>query len=593
MCGIFGLINFNQSEVKKADLRKMESAIASRGPDEKRFYLGQNLGLGMNRLSILDLEHGSQPFTSDDENIIVFQNGEIYNFKEIQVELKKQGFLLKTNCDTEVILRSYEFWGEEFVNKLNGMFVIVIYDRSNKKVKIYRDRVGVKPVYYYLDSKRFIFASEIKSILQMEVKKQLCYESLSKGFLYGYIPCPDTIFKNIKHVQPGTVIEVTLDGKLTSKKWWHISEYLQQKVQKTAVCEEKIEDILKSATEIRLRSDVEVGAFLSGGLDSSYVVGLASKLSSDSLRTYSIGFQEEHFDETPHALEVSRMFGTNHKVDYLTPKDVDLWKQVTYLNDQPHSDVSFIPTFRVAEMASKDLKVVLSGDGGDEVFAGYDKYHFLEKSSLNGGTGDFQDYVHSRLHITDINVLDSLYSNSNLSEFSGFQDHSYIDSFDTTYRDVDPINKGLLFDMLHLMPSNNLVKPDRMGMANSLEVRSPFLDYRLIEYVFGLPGSYKIQNGEKKYILKKIAEPLLGKSLTYRKKQMFTVPVGEWFKKDLSQFLLEKLNSKNFQGMGILNLKIAHNIINEHISGSKNHTRLIRFLISLVYHIESFFSEEK
>lgn len=594
MCGVFGIYSFNHEIVKRNTLEKMEKTIQSRGPDDKSIYIDGSVGLGMNRLAILDLNHGKQPFISHDGNIIVFQNGEIYNYIELKKLLEKEGYVFKSHCDTEVILKAYELWGAKFISRLNGMFSIVIYEKNTKILRLFRDRIGVKPLYYYQDSTKIVFASEIKAILEGGASKKISLPSLHKGMLYGYIPCPHTIFQDIQHIKPGSYLEIFPTGKKVEKIWWDIGDYVSANQDDVDQAKNHIAYLCQEATKIRLRSDVEVGAFLSGGLDSSYVVSMMRAHSDEKLKTYSIGFEDKRFDETPFALAVSKLFDSTHEVQYLKPDAIDIWKQVVYINDQPHSDVSFIPTFKVAEMASHSLKVVLTGDGGDEVFAGYDKYNFLEGVHLSAvaPNQDMNLYAREKLFITDEVTKDEIYHATKMGEFIGENDDQFFHDFSRAYQGVDSINKALIFDMIHLMPSNNLVKPDRMGMAHSIEARSPFLDYRLIEYVFGLPGHYKIKNGEKKYILKLITENIIGKDLTYRKKQMFTVPIGDWFQTKLATLLEEKINSALLREFELFNAIAVTTIVKQHIAGTANHTRLLRFLVSFVYFLETFLGEK-
>jgi len=595
MCGIFGVYKFNDQPVALSNLEEMEKSIRSRGPDDRSFFIDDFVGLGMNRLAILDINNGKQPFVSSDNRIFVFQNGEIYNYLEIQKELKTLGYRFFTNSDTEVILRAYECWGENFVSYLNGMFSISIYDKKTKILRLYRDRIGVKPLYYYKDDNKFVFSSEIKSIIKSGVPKKIDLMSLNKGMMYGYIPCPNTLFQNIYHLTPGSFLLIDRKGAVIEKKWWDISNYVEEKKDSLDYAKNHLSHLMEEATKIRLRADVEVGAFLSGGVDSSYVVGLASAHTQSPMRTYSIGFKDPKFDETPFALEASNLFRTKHHMQYFTEKDVAIWKKIIHITDQPHSDVSFMPTFRVAESASASMKVVLTGDGGDEVFGGYEKYNFLENNdSLYESKADlFTKYVENVLLITDQETKSNLYNTTLMKEFTLENDKVFLKEISKKFENLDSVNMGLVFDMLHLMPSNNLIKPDRMGMANSLEARSPFLDYRLIEYAFGLPGNFKVRNGEKKFILKAIAEPIIGKNLTYRKKQMFTVPIGDWFQGGLANLVESKLNSKILKDFGFFNQQYISQIVNQHINNEKNNMKLIRFLISFVYFLENFFGDEE
>lgn len=594
MCGIFGIYNLSGHSVDQKKLYDMESSMKYRGPDDRSFYLDKNVGLGMNRLSILDVDHGQQPFFSCGGDVVVFQNGEIYNYVELKKDLEGLGYSFQTHCDTEVIAKAYEEWGDECVHKFNGMFSICVYNKKEKVITLFRDRVGVKPLYYFFSENVFIFASEIKAILAvLSAPPKMNMRGVGQSLLYGYIPCPLTAFEGIYHVKPGSFIKISSEGAVKQKKWWNLSDSLhQQQKEGEDEASERVNDMLRRATEIRLRSDVEVGAFLSGGLDSSIVVGLAQEnIQKSPMKTFSVGFEDKRFDETSFALLCSDRFSTDHKVRYMHPEDIKKWRHVCQLIDQPHSDISFVPTRIVSEEASKHLKVVLTGDGGDEVFGGYEKYHYGETLDFETRGLPLLDtfglYKKEKLFIADQRILSGVLNNTDIINGALDEDKKETQNFLDECGTEDFINLMLAFDMTHLMPGNNLVKPDRMTMSCSLEARSPFLDYRLIEYGFGLPGDLKIRKGEKKYLLKKFSPQLIGEELTYRKKQMFTVPVGEWFKDQLSQDLFNLCESRFINETNIFNPEKMSFLVKEHISGKNNHTRLLRFLMSLSYHYEN------
>jgi asparagine synthase (glutamine-hydrolysing) len=577
MCGIWGIYKIDQHDYDQSIINKLNKIQAHRGPDESDYYQDNNVILSNQRLSIMDPLNGTQPFISDD--LVVIQNGEIYNYLELKAELKSLGCEFKTNCDTEVILKSYEIWGQDFVKKLNGMFAIAIFDKRKNSLFLYRDRVGVKPLYIYKNDKFIAFASEIKTLLPLLDKREVNLEAIHHFLSFNYIPSPITAFKNINHLEAGTYIEFN-NQKITKNIWWDLAKI---RVNKNISLDQASDDILyllEEATKIRLRSDVEVAGFLSGGVDSSTVIGLAAKHYNKKLKTYSIGFEDDRFDETIYAKEAAARFNTNH-ISKIVHSDMNkLWPLALYFCDQPHGDVSFVPTYEVANLASKDVKVVLTGDGGDEIFAGYDKYidFFAKNNSLSNGYE--KAYFEFSSLLTNNEKLD-IYSNDLKTKFKDHDSFEFTRGFFDKYREFDPINKVLAFDTHFLLSGNNLVKPDRMGMACSLEARSPFLDYRVIEYGFSLPGEFKIHNNTSKYILKKAVENLIGKNLTHRKKQMFTVPIGEWFKGELADFMKGILLSDRFLSRGIFSPDKVQELISNHIAGKKNHTRILRAMIAV------------
>lgn len=340
------------------------------------------MALGNQRLSIIDLDQGHQPFVSDDGQISVVQNGEIYNYIELAKELADEGRPCKTHSDTEVLLRLYERDGIDFIHKLNGMFTIAIYDGRKDELLLVRDRIGVKPLYLYEQNNRFLFASEIKSILAAGIPREMDPEALYHFLTYNYVPPPFTMFKGVRHLMPGEAMRIGRNSSQTFK-WWDLGQISTETKSESAWIEE-FNDVLEDAVRLRLRSDVPFGAFLSGGVDSSSVVGYMAQNMSEPVNTFCIGFHEKKFDESAYAQEASDRFQTRHVMEKMDPNMMDLWPLATYFCDQPHGDVSFLPTYRVAELAVKHVKVVLTGDGGDELFAGYDKYrNFFRTPGVN------------------------------------------------------------------------------------------------------------------------------------------------------------------------------------------------------------------
>jgi asparagine synthase (glutamine-hydrolysing) len=576
MCGIAGFVSKNRVHDKEKYIQEVAKSIKHRGPDEFGVFHEDNVCLLNTRLSIIDVAHGHQPFVSDDKNIIVVQNGEIYNFIEIQEELKQKGVRFDTNSDTEVILRAYEYYGTKCFEKFNGMFAISIYDKNKNKLILGRDRLGVKPLYMYQKDDELHFSSEIKSFLSFnDFDKSIDNQSIHNYMKFNYIPIPNTIYKYVKHIEPASFYEInikSLDMKVT--KYWEISNIKENEDITENEIFEKIDEILTDAIKIRLRSDVGIGAFLSGGLDSSLVCAMTKKIFDVSLDTYSIGFKEKKFDESMYAEQVAEFCGLNNNIHILQSDIIDLWNTTTWHNDQPHGDVSFIPTFILSEFASKDYKLVFTGDGADEAFAGYTKYFSILENDINS-------YFDSISLIKNDKDFDKLYN----EDFKNSVDYAVpLNIFNDIVNEVstkDDINKILHFDTRQLLPGNNLVKPDKMAMANSLETRSPLLDYRLFELTQELPGRYKLNNNETKYILKKFALKYLPHNVVYRSKQMFTVPVGEWFKTNLKGYVVGIITSDSLKSRNIFNDKYLNKILNEHINEVKDYTRELRAIVNL------------
>ena len=582
MCGIFGYFDVNRRPLTEGDLESMGRAIVYRGPDGRGYYHDAELGLalGNQRLAILDVEHGQQPIYSEDRQIVVVQNGEIFNFLELADELRELGHQFHTHCDTEVILRLYEQWGIEGISKLNGMFAIAIYDYRKGVMYLARDRVGEKPVYFMNTSGRFIFASEIKSILNVCGSTELNSEALNQFLAFNYVPPPLTLYEGIEHVMPGHYVAVTQSG-VEQHCWWDLSR-IQAEDRSEEEWIEKFNTILDDAVRIRLRSDVPFGAFLSGGVDSSSVVGMMSKHLPTPVKTFTIGFEDPKYDESPYAAEAAQRFATDHSSRIVAPNLLSLWPKATYHCDQPHGDVSFLPTYKVAELASEEVKMVLTGDGADELYAGYDKYKvFFTPESFATNDREFQSSYCENISLFSLAKRQTLCSKKLLGNLKSLDCTPVLQAYYQRAGHMDRVNQALFIDMMLLLPGNNLVKPDRMGMAVSIENRAPFLDYRMMELGFAMPGKLKLNAGTSKYIYKKAVTPLIGEHLAYRKKQMFTVPVGEWFKHESRQLCTELLLSDRARSRGLFESSTVESLFTNHCNGEQNNTREIRALMAV------------
>lgn len=581
MCGIYGCFDRKNELISTELLGAMSRILHHRGPDDKGEYSAPGVVLGNRRLSIIDVGGGHQPFVSDDGKIAVVQNGEIFNHVELAAELEGSLYACRTHSDTEVLLRLYERDGISFLSRLNGMFAIAIHDARENVLYIARDRIGVKPLYLHDDGRRLSFASEIKALLRTGVQRRIDPEALHHYLTFNYVPPPFTLFEGIRHLKPGHYARVDRHG-YGEHRWWSLAAQLPHTNSEDNWIEE-FNATLEDAVRLRLRSDVPFGAFLSGGVDSSTVVGLMSRQMKEPARTYAIGFHEERFDESPFAALAAARFGTRHTMRKVDANMLDLWPLAVWFCDQPHGDISFLPTYQVACLAAQDVKVVLTGDGGDELFAGYDKYRsfFSAKDALSCSDDVFRTSYHANLSLFDEMAKAALYTTGLARSTSG------IDSFGITAplfeeaSHFDRINQALFIDMQLLLAGNNLVKPDRMGMACSIEARTPFLDFRMMELAFRMPGNLKLRDNETKYLFKKAAAEMIGTELAYRKKQMFTVPVGEWFRGPLSDFVHAVLLCERTLARGLFKAGSVTRLLAEHHNKTADRTRELRALVAV------------
>jgi len=588
MCGIFGMFDRNGGSLSPETVAAMSRTLFHRGPDDQGVFQSQGVVLGNQRLSIIDISEGHQPFVSSDGKIAVVQNGEIYNYRELARELKSDGISCQTHSDTEVLLRLYERDGISFVSKLNGMFSIAIYDGRERVLYLVRDRLGVKPLYLYDNGTRLIFASEIKALLCCGIPRQLNPEALHYYLSFNFVPPPYTLFKDVYHLSPGCLIRLD-DKQKESIRWWDPSTIKSEERSEGDWIEE-LYTTLDDAVRLRLRADVPFGAFLSGGIDSSAVVGLMASHLDQPVRSFSIGFDDPRYDETPFAREAAKRFGTNHVTERVGMNVLNLWPLTTYYCDQPHGDVSFLPTYRVAQLAAKHVKVVLTGDGGDELFAGYDKYAtFFSQANVESlEPKEFQQVYYQHMTLFDEAEKKKLYHQSFAHQLQGIDSYSIVQPWFDRVQGMDCINQTLFLDCMLLLPGNNLVKPDRMGMAVSLEARTPFLDYRVVDLAFRMPGRMKLHDGVTKYILKKTVLPLIGHQLTYRKKQMFTVPIGEWFRHSNNSIAQKVLLSEKACHQEYFNRDYVEKMVLAHQTGQANYTREIRALMAFEMWLQTF-----
>lgn len=525
---------------------------------------------------------------SADGRVAVVQNGEIFNYVELAAELRAQGVKLDTASDTEVILRLYEREGIDFVRRLNGMFAIAIDDASQDSLYLVRDRIGVKPLYFSDNGQRCFFGSEIKAFRPIahvdSLESAIDLEAIHHFLTFNYIPAPWTIWKDVKHVMPGTWMRLTRSGVPQVKRWWSLADQ-----QERDYCFEEWSTefmaTLDDSTRIRLRADVPWGAFLSGGVDSSTIVGLMARHVKEPVKTFCIGFVDPLYDESLYASEAAMRFGCSHTMEVAALNMLDRWPTVLHHLDQPHGDASFMPMLRVSELAAKHVKVVLTGDGGDELFAGYEKYHafFSQPGAADLPVDQFRRRYFDSISLFTPQAKSALYRPAMRAKLDGFD--SYERAAQPWLEEAahfDRINQALYLDMQLLLSGNNLVKPDRMGMAASIEARTPFLDWRMMELAFRSRGSTKLDlaSGDKKHWLKKAVAPLIGQNLAYRKKQMFTVPIGEWFRGERQAWLRGLLGGSELLNAHFERAEVTR-MLDSHVAGTCNLTRELRALAAL------------
>ena len=584
MCGICGF--YSKRKETLDNLIKMNNTMAHRGPDdhgEEIFNFGEySIGLAQRRLSILDLsELGHQPMHSINKRVSIVFNGEIYNYKEIRDKLRDYTFV--SNCDTEVIIAADEKWGIACVERFNGMFAIAIYDRKDDSLYLVRDRIGKKPLYYYMDSENMYFASELKAIMANRFFLKEINQNIIGSYLYRqYINAPDTIFKNTYKLEPGSILKFQKGKEIKWKYWDVASEYKRGKQRKEGTYEESVdelEELLKKAVSKRMVADVPVGEFLSGGYDSALVCALAQSMSDKPIKTYSIGFYEDKLNEAPYAKNIAKYLGTDHTEYYISEKEMfDLVKSIPKYYDEPFADSSQICTMLVSELAKKEVTVVLTGDGGDEFFGGYDVYNTMSMAQKKEKVGMFLHFLY-KLPITnkikEFRTLslpykiatESLDSNVKVQTGTSYyfdlltdlvlckEQEKFLFPIENNYEEPNWTYKRMLLDMDTYLPGDILCKVDRASMKYSLEARCPFLDKDVMDFSLGLPYEYKIREGELKKILKDVTYRYIPKELMDRPKQGFAVPRGKWLRTELREEVIAYIDSSFLKKQGLFDVE--------------------------------------
>jgi len=582
MCGIVGKLNFDfQESVERELIRKMAQTLKHRGPDDQGVYVRNNIGLGTQRLSIIDLSlRGRQPMSNENKTIWITFNGEIYNFLKLKKELSKKGHQFSSNSDTETVIHLYEEYGRNCLKYLRGMFAFAIWDEAKNRLFLARDRIGKKPLYYFRNNQSLIFASEIKAILKDSiVPREVNKEAIHYYLTYNYVPNPQTAFENIFKLPPAHFL-VWENGRINMERYWQLQYEPKINLSEKEACQQ-ILTRLEETTKIRLISDVPLGVFLSGGADSSTIVALMSKLTRKPVKTFSVGFEESSHNELPFAQIVAKTFGTEHHEFLVKPKALEVLPELVWHYGEPFADSSALPAFYVAQMAKDYVKVALNGDGGDENFGGYRRYYFdrfiryysgipsaIRKRILNKiiKAFPFTDSSFLNLFLQKLKVLTKTSSdlpaqrhlwllywfNYGLAEkiySPDFKLHvegkTPLDimtkSYESFGRFSNSVDNMISVEINTYLPDDLLVKMDVACMANSLEPRSPLLDHKFMEFAATLPADFKIKNGERKYIFKKALEKILPKEIIYRRKRGFTPPVDQWFRGQMKNYAYEVL----------------------------------------------------
>lgn len=618
MCGITGIFNFNRGQkVDDIHLKHMTNALVHRGPDDEGFFIDNNIGLGHRRLKIIDLETGGQPMLSFDKNIVVVFNGEIYNYLQIRKTLISKGHKFYTNSDTEVIINAYREWGVECQSKFNGMWSFALWDKSLGRLFLSRDRIGEKPLFYSFFNNSLYFGSEMKSLFSADIPKEINEELTELYLSLSYIPGKETYYKNIFELLPGNCLLINTDG-VKYHQYWDLPEIDESNMNKNKKqIYEEFTYLLEDSVKIRMVSDVPFGAFLSGGLDSSSIVSLMSKNSDFPIETFTIGFNEKKYDESKLAKIVSEKFCTNHNLGFVNPQSLQFFiNKICAHFDEPFGDNSAIPTFQVSEYASKKVKMVLTGDGGDEVMSGYPSYlglkyfelysklpSFLKNNisnALNINSNIFSKNVNKKLRYlfelslsADMNFAESISSKKPVTHLNNIKQitkniknvvkiEDYMSDLDSKIPYKDLFYKNMYFDLKNRLPFGYLPKVDRMSMANSIETRAPFLDYRLIEFLTKVDKKIKIENFQTKSILKNTIGKNLPVEIFKSKKMGFVAPLDYWFRNDSSNKILDELKAFNWD----LNSSFIEKMIFDNKNNSSDNGLFLWQLLILKKHYE-------
>jgi len=595
VCGIAGIVRWDGRPVLEDDMRAMCRAMVHRGPDEEGVYLGAGVGLGMRRLSIIDLEGGQQPISNEDGSIWVVFNGEIYNHRELRRQLTRDGHAFRTASDTEAIVHLYEDLGPRAVERLRGMFAFALWDAPRRQLLLARDRLGIKPLYYAELDGGVVFASELKPILQRpDIGRELNWEAVGHLFTFLATPSSSSIVKGVRKLEPARFATATDGRGVRVERYWDV-EFQPDEHSSEEELVEQLRELLVESVRLHQISDVPIGAFLSGGIDSSAVVATMAQLSSSRVKTFSIGFVEDDYSELAHARRVAKQFGTDHHELVLRPDVVQIAEDLAWYLDEPFGDTSAIPTYMVSKLASEHVTVVLTGDGGDELFAGYDKYVTEQRErqydrvpatirQALGAVGRVMpDRVPGRRFLSHL-ALDG--PRRYLDASTLFRTDELRKLFrDEAFRQIathDPWTHALMelgrvgsdwvaalqyCDLQTYLPLDILTKVDRMTMAHSIEARPPLLDHRVVEFAATVPARYRLRDGTTKYLLKRAMRGILPDGIIDRPKKGFAVPLARWLRGELAGFTRDVLLSDACRERGLFDTKHVERLIELHRSG--------------------------
>jgi asparagine synthase (glutamine-hydrolysing) len=619
MCGIAGIVGPEiAGDAASAEelIARMCGVIAHRGPDDEGHYVAGEAALGMRRLSIIDVGGGHQPISNEDGRVWIVFNGEIYNHHDLRKELIARGHGFATRSDTETIVHLYEEEGERCVERLRGMFAFAIWDSSKRSLLLARDRAGKKPLHYAQVGEALLFGSEIKSLLQYGgLAREVNPEAISDYLSFGYVPDPLTAFRGVYKLPPGHTLTFK-DGRVSTRRYWDFSYRGESGPERDeSYYVERLRDLLTEAVRVRLESEVPLGAFLSGGIDSSTIVALMAREMGRAVKTFSIGFNESAFDELKYARLTSERFRTDHHEFIVTPDICRIVDDIVWSHDEPFADVSSIPTYVVSKMAREHVTVVLSGDGGDELFGGYERYvveegrkryeripSFIRRRLLLSASRALPPGAYGKRFLGNIAleagpryVDNAAYFNEEAKRallsaemrhrLNGYNSAVAFEHLYATPASEARLDRLMYLDSKTYLPGDILVKVDRMSMAHSIETRAPLLDHQLIEFVQTIPASLKLRGMETKYILKQAVKGLIPDEIIFRPKQGFDVPIKHWFNHELRELLDDTLNDARTHARGYFDRRAVINILNDHRRGVRDQARhLWGFLMLELWH---------
>jgi asparagine synthase (glutamine-hydrolysing) len=622
MCGICGWLNFDPQRSVDIDvLKKMNQTLVHRGPDGEGFYHDGSFAMAHRRLSIIDLDLGGQPLSNEDETVWISFNGEIYNYLELMHTLKQKGHRFRTRSDTEVLVHLYEEKGENLVEDLRGMFAFAVWDVRRRKLVLFRDRVGKKPLYYsFIPGRHLIFGSEIKAILAANaVDRIVNHHALDHYLSFLYVPGDESIFSQISKL-PAAHTLVCEDGDIHLNRYWDLRYPDADREELTEEqYTEQFQEILHESVRIRMRSDVPLGAFLSGGIDSSTVVSVMQEISPLPVETVSVGFAEDGYNELPYAREISSLFGCRYNEYIVQPEITDMISRLVRFFDEPFADSSAIPTYHVSKAAREKVTVALSGDGGDETLAGYSRHaldvlehklrrisRFIPSALLQSLYRALPEGTRGRNTIGNLAVApdeaaarkhSNLLFNRDLKA-QLFKDKRLPYDFSETFRQIynrcnadNPLDRSLYLDIFTYLVEDILVKVDRMSMANSLEVRAPLLDHKLLEFLAEVPPRFKLHNGTTKYLLKKTAAAKLPDHILNRRKQGFRLPIEVWLKGDLREYTRELVCGKTLENRQIFDMAFIRGMWDDFIRGKRDYAHQIWQLLILEKWFEEYIDQ--